>query len=75
MLKLPATITTTMRASQTRRFEEAAVVIGVPFYSIKFREEQGLHADKVTKKPEIYMKVAQASACGVWSLHAPNPAG
>jgi hypothetical protein len=37
MLKPPATITTTMRTSQTFRFEEAAVVIGVPFYSIKLR--------------------------------------
>jgi hypothetical protein len=56
MLKLPAATTTTMRASQTRFCEEVAVVIGVPFSSKKLWKERGLYRDKVTKKPEIYMK-------------------
>jgi len=61
MVRLAATTTNTMRTSHTRRCEEAAVVIGVPFYSIKLRKERGLYADKVTMKPEIYMKVCARS--------------
>src|SRR5579863_9216946 len=56
MLKPPATTTTTMRASQILRFDEAAVVIGIPLSGLP--EELGFLTRKLTNKPEIYMKAA-----------------
>jgi hypothetical protein len=47
-----------MRTSQTRRFEEAAVVIGVPLSGqTELPETYRFDVEKLTNKPEIYMKV------------------
>jgi hypothetical protein len=60
MVRLPATITTTMRTSQTRRFEGAAVVIGIPpSRKTELQEKLDFDAATLTNIPEIYMKACQ----------------
>jgi hypothetical protein len=57
MLKLPATRTTTIRSSQTRRWDAEAAVIGIHLQILNLSEEHGFSAGNLTNKPEIYMKV------------------